>query len=291
MWYEDREEMLGITNNKTILRYMPADKVIYLLRYKKLYLPTAVKYEDSDLNEARFSRSYVNVVRNWFRKSFKDDDSTDLFFTSTISNLLAAREVSFISCWTHKDKEDAKLWEYFANDFSGVAIYSTIQKVNEELFNFCEENSPFDVRSNAVTYDRENAHTYIDGANEVDDYHLPFFFLDGDSDPDTDFEHEQEYRFILYNAEELQKTSERLFVTDSVSFDGNHINISKFRRRVNTKKQRGKSIKVPVDLSNLLIKISLGSRISKKNEKIIRRLIERNCPNVLIVKSKCLPKA
>jgi hypothetical protein len=264
---EDAESHM--TNGRTIWRYISADTFFRILNSESIFLPTAINYEDTDLNEGRFTDTYVKVVRNWVSQYEHPETSEDEEIAMHLSKLLAAREVSYISCWTVRDYEDEQMWETFGDGKRGVALKSTIGKICDEFYDHCDENEPVDLTMGLIEYDRMNMHKHI-SAETIFDYHLPLFFLDGGQ---RSFIHEREFRFIIYDPAEVDDLSSDILTADEVVLGGTIQLSKKYRERISS--NLGKGISVPINLENFLLEIHFGSAMDAgTKDKIRKKLME-----------------
>lgn len=278
-----------ISMHKELWRYMSAEKFLSMLENNSIYLPTAHKYETSDYNEGKFTERYVNVVRNFVKYSrneikieegddYKEYISEDEEVEQYLARVLAARESSFISCWTMHDNENKKLWECFGANNSGVVIKSTISLISEELYKFCDENDesePYSFDGGPVIYNRMDMHSHLSFEN-ISDCMLPLFFLD-----ENGFEHENEYRFILYNPSEIDELSDELI--NSINLEGTVQLSMSYRDRVATIIGNVKS--VPVDLNNLILEVRCGSAMCTAMEEKIKNAMTVNDIQVVFTRS------
>ena len=265
---EDAEEHM--TNGRTVWRYISAERFLQIVENSSIFLPTASFYEDTDLNEGRFSDTYVRVVRNWVRQFEHPDTTEDEEIAIYLSKLLAAREVSYISCWTVRDREDEQMWQTFGDQKRGVALRTTIGKICDEFYDYCSDNEPVDLGMGLIEYDRMNMHTRV-SVETIHDYHLPLFFLDGGA---RSFRHEQEYRFIIYNPEDVGELSSDLLTQGDIQIGGAIRLTDQYRNRITG--SLGTGLSVPVDLENFLLEVRLGSAMAPDVKESIRnKLMER----------------
>lgn len=257
-----------MTNGRIVWRYLPADRFLQMISDGTIYLPTAAKYEGTDLNEGRFTDTYVRVVRNWVKQFEQTDITEDEEVALFLSRLLAAREASYISCWTARDNEDEDMWQTFGDQKKGIALKSTIGKVCDEFYDYCDNNEPIDLSMGLIEYDRMRMHAHL-SVETIHDCHLPLFFLDGGQ---KNYIHEQEYRFIIYNPEEVSDIASDLLTEESIRLEGSIKLSDQYRQRISG--SLGGGLSVPVNLEKLLLEIRFGSEMdSSMKEEIKKNLL------------------
>jgi len=257
-----------LTEGSIIWRYVSADTFLRMLESSSIYLPTAANYEDTDLNEGRFTERYVNVVRNWVRHNGPTDITEEEEVKIEISYLLAAREASYISCWTYRENEDEQMWNSFGDSKRGIAIKTTLGKVWDEFEEYCDNNVPYDLVIGLIEYDRINMHRHIHSEN-IHNYHLPLFFLDGGEES---FKNEQECRLILYDPMEVTDISSNLLTEGLVRSQGSLVLTESSRVRFSRQQSRG--LATPVNLENFLLEIRFGSEMEESTRASIVEKLE-----------------
>jgi hypothetical protein len=261
-------------DDSTLTRYLTIEKFYHLLR-KGLYLPSALTFEKTDINEGRFTTRYVRRIKdiqNSLRREqavrgvqsvdeFESNlarisDDVDDELNIEIAWAAAARENAYVSCWTINKGEDLKMWHSFGGKGKGVAIRSTIRKVRNSLENIMDpdrhayEGEELDLVEGEIFYARQNLDTWLDERNIDQAFLLPLFFLDRGS-----FEHEKEYRFIAYDVNEISETAAEI-INNGIEARGNIVKAIAHRRKYAGLHDR--HVDVTVDLDYLMTEIILG---------------------------------
>ncbi|HLX77590.1 MAG TPA: hypothetical protein VKR27_01810 [Acidimicrobiales bacterium] len=262
-----------------------------------LYLPVTTKYENSgDINEGRFTDDFVARIEtiqgdlrraeavsgvqtmeefraNLDQLSEESEDDLDL----ALAWAMSGRECSFVSCWTLGQAESPAMWRDFGDDSTGVVIQSTIRRVSNELEHVLDEDSKYDggrewrLLQGPITYDRQDIHAYLSheivGADSA--FLVPLFFLDGGV---RSYAHEEEYRFVAYNIEELaEAAADRL--QDVIAPKGTYVRSGDAIRR--TVINGAAYIEVEAIPHRLLTGIIFGSQISPGDARSIEDLLRR----------------
>jgi len=166
----------GITEGTTIWRYMSVGRLRRMVKTGDLYLPNAYEFEDTDVNEGRITNNYLNTMRQAFRldhseylgkhsdrREIEREAEDDL--RAACARLRAMRRWCFISCWTFRENENAKMWKVFGDDGKGVVLKSTVGLVGEQIERARQAHLGDDslLISNKISYDRQVCHLRITG--------------------------------------------------------------------------------------------------------------------------------
>jgi hypothetical protein len=266
------------TDGSTIWRYMSVWSFSKLVKESSLYLPNAYAYEETDINEGRFGRSYVDVLRRAYALDQDPDEpataarqQAEEELANHCTLLKAYRRHSYISCWTLREKVSDTMWDSFCPDGEGVAIKSTVGAVYENL----ERGSAayFGASGSLLTdhpivYDREKAHLRLDRLSMLNML-LPLFALDGGADT---YKHEREYRFVVTDYDGVGDGIQEYAGTPSgptlVDRDGAVVRTGKH--------PKCDGVQIPIDLTRMAFEVRVHPCGGRPLQTQVNRLLERH---------------
>lgn len=233
-----------------IWRYMDLDKFKSLIESKTLYFASAREFDDSF--EGSITRRHYEYQ---LRKSTNGFGIPSDFYHSNASNAFyELTRLTKINCWHINEHESAAMWKLYLADGKGIAIQSTISRLQSALY-------PFHLKPE---YGAETIKIgkvkYIDYKSEVmdDKSMLGRYFYKRKS-----FSHERELRAVI---------SLRMAEEYGVPIPKKGINVS-------------------VDLDKLVSNIYLAPAISHKFNNQITKIIDKNNYDFIINQSELDDKA
>jgi Protein of unknown function (DUF2971) len=190
MWHS-RYDLDQPEKDIRIWRYFPAERFIAFLKSSNLYFRRADLFDDP-----LEGRTPVGTVKEIFDEPLPPEIACAVLYSRD-----KFRENAFVSCWHENQDENPFMWEKYAENHSGVAVYTTYDRFTNSLV--CQENCVVArVRYLDMSSDK--------GSNDVCSQLLQ---------KDIDYSHEKEVRAIhltnlksgLYS--DLKNPNEGLFLS------------------------------------------------------------------------------
>ncbi len=124
--YVERQDLPSLPRDQTIWRYLSFAKFIAFLHSKALYFATAVQMEDE--YEGTFPRRVISGLRELL------DGPHSEINLKRISNLAQSiRTRACLNCWYLSDYESEAMWRHSSNSEDGVALKSTIGRLQDSF--------------------------------------------------------------------------------------------------------------------------------------------------------------
>ncbi len=120
MYLNDKNINLPADPNTIVWKYLDLSKFVDLLLYKKLFLSRSDKFEDQ--YEGTFSEPTFEEIR---KLSIDNPDFLDYYKTH--------RKNVVISSWHINEYESFAMWQIFTQKSEGLAIQSTLKRMQEAL--------------------------------------------------------------------------------------------------------------------------------------------------------------
>lgn len=171
-----------LSDENIIWRYMDFSKFVDLLDSQCLFFSRLSKLRKDDPYEG----SYIRLL-----SSFKKDKSIKKSLKK--SDKILPQNV-FVSCWHLSDVESAALWKLYTKRDEGIAIKSTVGKLNSSL---CMVSNNTTIIQDVVKYGHEN----VSGRKSINSKSISFSGDDAVFTKRRSFEHEKELRLVIYSHE------------------------------------------------------------------------------------------
>jgi hypothetical protein len=251
-----------INKNRYLWKYFDLHRFLYFITERKLYLTRLDFLEDPyEGTSTSYLRAKAQIEYELNENKLKNENNkaaleNKLKLLKNIENKNGHTENQnrqYVNCWYLGERESMAMWNIYSNEDS-VAIKIKFETANEEFYRAFQElisinGKRVDVIGDQIVYLNLNPFN-----QDTDKQNLEYSALK----KDTSYEHEKEYRFLIYSEKldnqplefEVPIFIDKLELTVITHPKMNNWKIENIKRMINLSKVNVKLVKSSIELKS-----------------------------------------